>query len=197
MPCLTGVTPYVVLSDAKSGRPSEPPRVSSSPCCRLTTIALSQSMYEAISGNAKFVVLNGISRAELLLVILIFNLLPAVCVAIVWRLISGWRPDAGDTFLSFSFLVLLTPFLFELHKHFLSRLLAFPHNTILVLLPLALAAWICFRLRNEFMQFLLVLSPVIVVFPALFLWHTWHQVSPPVVSPVSASAFEGKPTRAC
>lgn len=162
----------------------------------LTTFAISQSLYESISGNAEFVVLNRISHVELLLVILVFNLLPAICVAIVWRFISGWRAGAGDKFLSFSFLLLLTPFLFELHKHFLSRLLAFPHNTILVLLPLALAAWICFAFRKEFMQFLLVLSPVIVVFPALFLWHTWSEVSPPVTLQVSASAFEGKPTSA-
>ncbi len=149
----------------------------------LTTLAFAQSVYQAVSGNAEFVVLNQISHADLFLIIFCFNLLPAAVLAICWQLIRGWNDQVATYFLSAAFLLLLTPFLFELHKTFLSPRLKFSHNTILLAVPLAIAAVIVFRYRNEFERFLLILTPVIVLFPALFLWHAWKEVATTAARP--------------
>jgi hypothetical protein len=76
----------------------------------------------------------------------------------------------------------------ELHKRYLSPVLRFEHNSILLLVPLAVAAWIVFRYRAEFARFLLVLSPVVILFPAMFLWRAWPQVSATSSAPSNASA---------
>jgi hypothetical protein len=44
----------------------------------LTTFAFAQSVYQAIVGNAEFVVLNQITHADLWLIFLCFNLVPAI-----------------------------------------------------------------------------------------------------------------------
>ena len=145
----------------------------------LTTFAFAQSVYQAIAGNPEFIVLNRITHADLLLVVAVFNLAPAVVLFVAWWLLERWRPAAADSLLSACFLLLLTPFLLELHKTYLSPVLRFSHNTVLVALPLCLAGWVVFAYRAEFQRVLLVLSPLILVFPAWFLLRAWRQVSPP------------------
>ncbi len=164
----------------------------------LTTFAFAQSVYQAIVGNAEFVVLNQITHSDLLLIILCFNLLPAVVLALLWLGVSRISKTAADKFLSVGFLLLATPFLMELHKRYLSPVLLFRHNSLLLAIPLAIVAVLVFKYRVEFERFLLVLSPVAVLFPALFLWHAWHEVSPTVAPPASAianfaAADAGKP----
>ncbi len=143
----------------------------------LTTFAFAQSVYQAIVGNAEFVVLNQITHADLFLIVLCFNLLPAIVLTVLWLGVRSWAPGAAGKFLSFIFFLLLIPFLMELHKRYLSPLLRFEHNSILLVVPLAVTAWIVFRYRAEVARFLLVLSPIVVLFPALFLWRAWPQVS--------------------
>ncbi len=164
----------------------------------LTTFAFAQSVYQAIIGNAEFVVLNQITHSDLWLIILCFNLLPAAVMALLWLGVRSVSPATADQFLSFAFLLLLTPFLLELHKRYVSPHLRFHHNTALLIVPLAIAAWLVFRYRAEFERFLLVLSPVVLLFPAMFLWRAWGEVSPSVAPPVgnaaSVSAVDpGKP----
>ncbi len=154
----------------------------------LTTFAIAQSVYQAIAGNAEFVVLNQITHADLWLIILCFNLLPAVVLALLWLAVRAFSPATVDRLLSGAFLLLLIPFLLELHKRYISPVLQFHHNTVLVAIPLAIAAWIVFRYRAEFERFLLVLSPIVLIFPGLFLWHAWREVSPTVAPAASASA---------
>lgn len=153
----------------------------------LTTFAIAQSVYQAIVGNAEFVVLNQITHADLWLIILCFNLLPAVVLALVWLFASKVSSSVADNFLSLAFLLLLIPFLFELHKRYVSPVVRFRHNTLLLAIPLLIVLWIVFRYRAEFERFLLVLSPVILIFPGLFLWHAWNEVSP-AVAPAATSA---------
>src|SRR5215469_16650789 len=163
----------------------------------LTTFAIAQSVYQAIVGNREFVVLNQISHADLWLIILCFNVLPAIVLAFLWLAVDKISAKVADNFLSAAFLLLLIPFLLELHRRYLSPVLRFSHNTFLLIIPLAIVAWIVFRYRSEVLRFLFVLSPVIVIFPALFLWHAWSEVSP--TSPPSggsgqfAAAHAGKP----
>ena len=154
----------------------------------LITFAVAQSVYQAIVGNAEFVVLNQITHADLWLIILCFNLLPAVALAGIWFALSRLAPATAGTFLSAAFFLLLIPFLLELHKRYLSPLLRFHHNTVLLIIPLAVAAWIVFRYRAEFERFLLVLSPVVLIFPGLFLWRAGREVSPTVAPPVGATS---------
>jgi hypothetical protein len=154
----------------------------------LATFAVAQSVYQAIAGNAEFVILNQITHADLWLIILCFNVLPAVVLALLWQAVRVVAPAAADKLLSGAFWLLLIPFFLELHKRYLSPLLQFHHNTMLAVIPLAIAGWIVFRYRGEFERFLLVLSPIVLIFPALFLWRTWHEVSPTVAPATSAHA---------
>jgi hypothetical protein len=156
----------------------------------LATFAIAQSVYQAIVGNAEFVVLNRVTHGDLLLIVFVFNVVPAAVLALLWALVQRFRPRLAAGFLSASFFLLLTPFLLELHKRYISPRLLFHHNTMLLLVPLALAAAIVFRYRSEFERFLLVLSPIIVLFPSLFLWRAWPEVSP-VVAPPAATAQTG------
>jgi hypothetical protein len=159
----------------------------------LTTFAFAQSVYQAVAGNREFIVLNQVSHADLLLIILCFNVLPALVLAVVWigaRNFLGQR--AANWFLSAAFLLLLLPFLFELHKTYVSPLVLFPHNTILLLIPIAIAAVVVFRYREAFERFLMVLSPVILLFPALFLWRSWNGVALPANTIAQRSSFTGE-----
>jgi Sulfatase len=152
----------------------------------LATFAIAQSVYQAIVGNPEFVALNRVTHGDLLLIIFVFNVLPAAILALLWALVQRWSARLAPGFLSLSFFLLLTPFLLELHKRYISPLLSFRHNTMLLLVPLAVSAAIVFRFRADFKRFLLVLSPVIVLFPALFLWRAWDEVSP-IVAPLPAA----------
>ncbi len=154
----------------------------------LTAFAFAQSAYQAMVGNREFVLLNQITHADLFFIILCFNVVPAVVLWLLWILVGRWKPAAADVFLSASFLFVLTPFLFELHKVYLSPRLRFSHNTVLVTIPVALAAFVVFRYRAEFQRFLLVLSPVAILFPAMFLVHAWHEVAPTAASAAGAIA---------
>lgn len=144
----------------------------------LTAFAFAQSAYQAMVGNPEFVLLNQITHADLFFIILCFNVAPAAVLWLLWILVGRWKPAAADVFLSASFLFVLTPFLFELHKTYLSLRLRFSHNTVLVAIPVAVAAFVIFRYRAEFQRFLLVLSPVAILFPVMFLARAWHEVSP-------------------
>ncbi len=159
----------------------------------LTTFAIAQSVYQAVVGNPEFVQLNRVTHGDLLLIVLVFNVVPAAFFALLWAFIQHWNGRFAAGFLSLSFFLLLAPFLFELHKRYVSPLTHFHHNTILILVPLAVAAAIVFRYRSEFERFLLVLSPVVVLFPALFLWRAWREVSP-VVAPPAATMQAGAAT---
>ena len=149
----------------------------------LTTFAIAQSVYQAIVGNPEFVQLNWVTHGDLLLIVFVFNVVPAAVFALLWAFILHWNGRLAAGFLSLAFFLLLAPFLFELHKRYVSPLTHFHHNTILIFIPFAIAAAIVFRYRAEFERFLLVLSPVVVLFPALFLWRAWSEVSPVVAPP--------------
>ncbi len=144
----------------------------------LNTFAFAQSLYQALVGNPEFLVLNRVTHADLFLFVLVFELLPALLLALVWLLIRRVKPSTAGTFFSFALWLLFVPFLFELHKRFAVPFLHFRHNTLLIVLPLALAAFLIFRYRSVVERFLLVVSPLIVLFPALFLWRAWHMVAP-------------------
>jgi hypothetical protein len=163
----------------------------------LTTFAFAQSIYQVIVSYPDLL-LNQVTHPDLVLIILCFNLLPAVVLAVVWVVLNRLAPAAADRFLSASFLLLLTPFLAELHLHYLWRVLRFHNSSMLVVITLSVAAWVVFRHRAEFERFLLVLSPVVLIFPALFLWHAWPEVTPTATSPAAAiaafaAADTGKP----
>ena len=149
----------------------------------LTTFAISQSLYQAIVGNREFVVLNRITHGDLLLIIVVFDVLPAAVLTLLWAVVRRWRPSLAAPFLSLGYFLLLIPFALELHKKYVSPAVHFSHNTVLILIPLVIAALVVFRYRQEFDRFLLLLSPVIVLFPAMFLWRAWPEVSPVTAPP--------------
>ena len=58
----------------------------------LATFAVAQSVYQAIAGNAEFVILNQITHADLWLIVLCFNVLPAVVLALLWQAVRVVAP---------------------------------------------------------------------------------------------------------
>ena len=142
----------------------------------LTTFAFAQSVYQAIVSDREFIVLNQVTHLDLLLIIACFNLLPAAGLALLWLGVDRVSPKAADKVLSAAFLLFSNAFPDGVAQTDLSPVVRFHHNTLLLLDPLAVVAVLVFRYRVEFERFLLVLSPVIIIFPALFLWHAWHEV---------------------
>ncbi len=154
----------------------------------LTTFAIAQSVYQAVVGNPEFIQLNRVTHGDLLLIVFVFNVIPAAVFALLWTLTHRLNGRLAAGFLSLSFFLLLAPFLLELHKRYVSPVLRFHHNTMLLIIPVAVAAIIVFRFREEFERLLLVLSPVVILFPALFLWRAWREVSPIVTPPAATEA---------
>ena len=69
----------------------------------LTTFAIAQSVYQAIVGNPEFVQLNRVTHGDLLLIVLVFNVVPAAVFALVWAFIQRWNSPLAAGFLSVSF----------------------------------------------------------------------------------------------
>ena len=61
----------------------------------LTTFSFAQSVYQVIVGSPGYA-LNQVTHLDLLLIILIFNLLPAVVLSAVWLFFGKLAPTAAN-----------------------------------------------------------------------------------------------------
>lgn len=144
----------------------------------LVTFVVSQPLYEMLAKNPRFVAIRVNSNWELLEIVLVFNLLPAFVLFLFWYVLHRWRMRWAQGYLAvvFGFLALL--FLVEVHNH--PRLAGWQelqNSYLMWLIPAAVVGLIYHRYPKPFRTFTLALSPVIIIFPGLFLMRTWAEPS--------------------
>jgi hypothetical protein len=152
----------------------------------LVTFTVSQSVYNLLAANQVFLALRTGSNWQLFAVVAVFNLLPAAALFGVWLLLWKIHPAPARFFLAGTVAALFLLLLLEAHKlHFSAG------TELLWLAPAALAGWAAVRFEKAFRLFIRALSPVILLFPALFLLRTWSDRSPLPPSPASPPPVPG------
>ncbi|HKZ53672.1 MAG TPA: sulfatase-like hydrolase/transferase [Candidatus Acidoferrales bacterium] len=140
----------------------------------LVSFAVAQSLYEMLAGNPLFMALRVSSNWQLLLIVLVFNWLPVLLLFALWLLLWRLHPAAARIFLTTVFFLLFLTFFFQLdNAYFLKHWPSLRHSYALWIVPAAVVSLLHLRFPRAFRAFVLVLSPVIVIFPALFLLRTW------------------------
>jgi hypothetical protein len=127
-----------------------------------------------LAGNPIFVALRVSSNWQLGLIVLVFNWLPVLLLFGLWALL--WRLHAASAriFLAMVFFLLFLTLFFQLDNgYFLKLWPSLRHSYVVWVLPAALVSFFYLRHPGAFRAFVLALSPVIVIFPALFLFRTW------------------------
>jgi phosphoglycerol transferase MdoB-like AlkP superfamily enzyme len=151
----------------------------------LVTFAFSQSLYEMLAGNPELLALRLESNEQLLEIILVFNLLPAVVLFAAGWLLFHIHPAAGRIFVALVCFLLFLMFFSELdNTYFLRYWRGFSHSYWLGVFPaLGLSAFFL-RFEKAAYSFVRVLSPIVLVFPAIFLARTWSDTSTYVPAPI-------------
>jgi len=153
----------------------------------LVTFTVSQSVYDMLAANQVFLTLRQVSNGQLLEVIAVFNLLPAAALFVVWLLLRALSPALARVFFAASVAALFLLLFLQIQKACCS-----PGVDLLWLAPAILLGWAAVRFENSFRLFIRVISPVILLFPALFLFRTWADrsqlPSPPAAAPPPRAA---------
>ncbi|MGH9804285.1 MAG: sulfatase-like hydrolase/transferase [Candidatus Acidiferrales bacterium] len=148
----------------------------------LVTFSVSQSVYNMLAANQVFLTLRQVSNLELLGVIAVFNLLPAAALCAVWLLLRTLSPALARIFFAAAVAALFLLFFLQVHKLYFPAWSVFAGAELLWMALAALVGWASVRFEKPFRLFIRVLSPVIILFPALFLLRTWAdrgQLPPP------------------
>jgi len=161
----------------------------------LVTFVIAQSVYEVLAANQDFLALRGVANQQLLDVILVFNVLPALLLFFLWVFLRRFHQNIARWFLAAVYGLLFLAFLLQVHNAYLYDRQPFPHSYLLWLLPAVLLAIAAVRQEKAFRSFVVVLSPLVLIFPALFLFRTWADrdfrpadtgTAAPTVSPLKA-----------
>lgn len=139
----------------------------------LVTFVVAQSVYEVLATNQDFLALRAVANRQLFDVILIFNALPALALFVLWVLLRRFHQGLGRWFLAAGYALLFLAFFLQIHNAYLYDRQPFPRSYLFWLLPAALLGTAAVRGEKTFRSFVVVLSPVLLVFPALFLFRTW------------------------
>lgn len=143
----------------------------------LVTFSVSQSVYNMLAANQVFLTLRQVSNGQLLEVIAAFNLLPAAALFLLWLLLRALSAVLARIFFAAAAAILFLALFWQIQKFYFSA-----GAELLWLGPAALAGWAALRFEKRFQLFVRVLSPIILLFPALFLLRTWAdrgQLPPP------------------
>ena len=168
--------------DSSAPRPASEARPALLAFLALVTFTVSQSVYDMLAANQVFLTLRQVSNLQLLEVIAVFNLLPAAALFALWWLLRKLHPAPARLFFSAAVAALFLLLFLQIQTHYFpgGKLLA--GALLLWLIPAVLLGWAAVRYEKSFRLFIRALSPVIVLFPALFLLHTWAdrgQLPPP------------------
>lgn len=143
----------------------------------LVTFTCAQSLYEALAQNQKFIALRVTAHWELLEIIFVFNFLPALVLFLAWKAVRRWKRALASEFLAAIYAFLFLLFFFQIHNHaYLERWQEAENSYLLWLVPAGAVGLLHLRYPWIFRSFVLALSPVVVIFPALFLLNTWSGV---------------------
>jgi hypothetical protein len=157
----------------------------------LTTVLAAQSLYAVLIANQEFLALRLQTKLQLLEIILLFNWLPALAALALWVAVRWRMRFLADGFLAVFYALLFLGFLWHLHNRYWSQPTG--HVYWLWCLPAAAIGVLLVRYRGTWYSTALVLSPLIVVLPALFLYRAWptgqtHTPAPSAAAETSLSA---------
>ena len=144
----------------------------------LVSFLMAQSIYELISANLEFLTLrHHATQVQLLLMIFAFQFIPALFLSTVWLIFKKLNSTLAKWFFNGVAFTLFLIFFLQVHNKLFSSHRLFAHSSVLALVPAVLLALLCASHPNAFRSFVLFLSPFVLIFPALFLFHTWQTVS--------------------
>lgn len=141
----------------------------------LETFVVAQSVYDVLASNQVFLAVRQVTNQRLLEIILVFNLLPVLVLFLLWAACRRLHAGLSRALLSVVYFVLFFAFFLQTHNAYLSGWQPFPHSYLLWIVPSALLVFISLRVEKPFRSFVLVLSPVVLIFPVLFLNRTWTE----------------------
>ncbi len=155
----------------------------------LVAFAIAQTLYDLITANPDLLAARRVTNAQLLAVVGVYGLLPALVLGALWmlcRMFSRTLHRGVFSALIFAFAMTLG---WEVRNTYLGEGEGLSRSPWWWLLPAAALAVVAWRKERAFRSFLMALSPAIVIFPALFLYRTWRSpiVPPPMVASVEAS----------
>lgn len=160
----------------------------------LVTFTCAQSIYENLAQNPKFVALRVTSRWELLEIIFAFNILPALVLFIGWKIVRRYKQNLAREFLTAVYAFLFLLFFFQVHNHpYLERWQEVGNSYLVWLVPAGAVGFLHLRYPWIFRSFVLALSPVVVIFPSLFLLQTWSGVANQAGQDTAQAASPNRP----
>ena len=139
----------------------------------LVTFVVAQSVYEVLASNPEFLTVRQVSHGRLLEIIIVFNLVPALLLFLLWATCRRLHTGLARVFLSAVYFFLFLGFFLQVHNAYLKGWEPFPYGYLLWAVPAGFLAFASLRFENSFRSFLLALSPVVLIFPGLFLFRTW------------------------
>lgn len=152
----------------------------------LTTVLAAQSLYEVLGAKQEFLALRLQSKLQLLEIILLFSWIPALVVFALWAAARRRRKLLADGWLAVFYAVLFLSFLWHLHNRYWSQ----PEGQAywFWVLPAVAIGVLLVRHRNVWYPTALVLSPLIVILPALFVYRAWPAGGIPTPAPAARAA---------
>jgi hypothetical protein len=141
----------------------------------LVTLVVAQALYEMLAHNQFFLTSWQVSNRQLLEIILVFNCVPALALFLLWVLFWWLNAGLARAFLMVVYFGLFVCFFFQIHAAYLDGWQLFPHFYLIWIIPAAAWAVAVMRFEKAFRAFVLVLTPVILLFPGLFLLRTWNE----------------------
>jgi hypothetical protein len=161
----------------------------------LLTFVVAQTVYEVLARNPDFLAVREVSGGQLLEIIGIFSLLPALVLFLAWAALRRLSRPAARLFYCLVCSVFFLAFLLQLHNAYvvysevwMNFWLALDvlRFTYLSWIPVALLLGFSYlRYEKAFRTFLWALSPAILIFPVWFLWRAWPEI--PSTEPVRAA----------
>lgn len=143
----------------------------------LVTFTAAQSLYEVLAGNPRFITIRITSNLELVELVLLFNFLPPAILFAVWLLLRQPSKALAQGYLATVYGLLFLLFFWQLHNRpALAGWQELRLSYVMWIAPAAILALASLRFQKVFRSFILALSPVILLFPALFLVRTWASV---------------------
>lgn len=143
------------------------------------TLFVSQSVYELLAADPISLSFLVSSNLQLLGIILFFNWLPALLGFSSWWFLRRLNQKWAGLYLTGLYVVSALPFFFQIHNRYGQAWSLFPHAYVLWLIPALLVGlgwnWALRNLR----LLVLLLTLLVVIFPALFLLSSWSREGPP------------------
>jgi sulfur carrier protein ThiS len=160
----------------------------------LVSFVVAQSVYEVLASNQEFLTVRRVSNLQLAETILVFNLLLPLVLFLLWALCQHLHRGLARAFLAAMYLLLFLAFFLQIHNAYLADWQPFPHFYLLWVAPASILLFASLKFEKPFRFFMLALSPVVLLFPALFLYRTWS--NPASMLPEASLAFQQEVSRA-